>query len=115
MTKPVQARQINVSFMAANSRSTVWPGQQYVTVESGVSFVVFPAIPSGWRVQTVAKEVGKFGAIKDLPSSWAGLNGDALAEASGVADATFCHNGRFICGAQSKEGALAMAKKAMEA
>ncbi len=91
------------------------PWQQYVTPDTGITLVVFPAIPSGWRVQTVAKELGKFGAIKDLPAEWAGLRDAELAEISGVPDAIFCHNGRFICGARTREGALAMARKAMEA
>ena len=34
---------------------------------------------------------------------------------SGVADATFCHPALFVCGASSLEGALALARKAVEA
>jgi predicted RNase H-like HicB family nuclease len=32
-----------------------------------------------------------------------------------VPDAKFCHNGRFIAAAKSYEGALAMAKQALQA
>ena len=42
-----------------------------------------------------------------------GLPADKLAEASGVADAVFCHNGRFICGAKSREGAVRLAEAAL--
>jgi uncharacterized UPF0160 family protein len=52
-------------------------------------------------------------ARKDLPLAWAGLRGVDLAAVCGVADAVFCHNGRFIAGAGSLEGALRMAELAL--
>lgn len=79
-----------------------------------VLFVVYP-VSAGqqYQVRVVPKESGSFTARADLPLSWAGLTGADLAEASGVADAVFCHNGRFICGARSREGALKMAEAAV--
>lgn len=49
-----------------------------------------------------------------LPEAWAGKSGDELAEVTGVPDAVFCHNKRFMAVAQTKEGALALAKLALE-
>lgn len=68
-----------------------------------------------WKVETVRSDVHAFKNRKDLPESWAGKRDQELAEVSGVSDAIFCHNKRFIAVAGSKEGALALARKAVEA
>jgi len=49
----------------------------------------------------------------DLPAAWAGLTGAELEAASGVPGASFCHNGRFIAAAKSREAILAMADLAV--
>lgn len=78
-------------------------------------YVVFPG-PGGrqWMVQQVAVAVGSFEGRRPLPEAWAGLRDEAFARASGVADGVFCHAGRFICGAASREGAIALAQLACE-
>ncbi|GIW68636.1 MAG: metal-dependent hydrolase [Candidatus Parcubacteria bacterium] len=50
-----------------------------------------------------------------FPAAWAGLTGEELAAASGVSDAVFCHRGCWMCVARSREGAVALARKALEA
>ncbi|GIW68451.1 MAG: hypothetical protein KatS3mg099_399 [Candidatus Parcubacteria bacterium] len=50
-----------------------------------------------------------------FPAAWAGLAGEELAAASGVSDAVFCHRGCWMCVARSREGAVALARKALEA
>lgn len=75
-------------------------------------FVVFPAETGDWRIQAVPDGPGSFGMRKPLPESWAGLRGTELAEKTGVPDAVFCHNGRFIAGAQTREGIMQMALQA---
>lgn len=62
-----------------------------------------------WYCSAVKTRPGSFDQRKPLPAEWAGLNGEQLAEVSGVADAVFCHSQRFVCGAASREGAIAMA------
>jgi uncharacterized UPF0160 family protein len=59
--------------------------------------------------------VGTFDLRKSFPESWAGKVDGELAKASGVPDAVFCHNKRFIAVAKSRDGALALVKKALEA
>jgi uncharacterized UPF0160 family protein len=66
-----------------------------------------------WRVGCVGKEKKSFENRKPFPEAWAGLRDEELAKASGVPDAVFCHNGRFLAVAKSKEGALALADKAL--
>lgn len=77
-------------------------------------FTVFPA-PDSWRVQAVPTEVGSFQSRKLLPEDWAGKPQAELAALTGIDDIVFVHPGRFIGGASSKEGALAMASAAVSA
>lgn len=79
-----------------------------------VLYVVFENDQGTHMVQQVPSEPGGFEGRKPLPESWAGLRGDELASLTGVSDAVFCHNGRFICGAESREGALELARLAVE-
>jgi len=63
----------------------------------------------------VAMRKGKndFGNRKDFPAGWGGLRDGELAKVSGVKDAIFCHIGLFLSVARSKEGAIEMAKVAL--
>lgn len=76
-------------------------------------YVVYKRL-DGWRVGTVSAKRFSFQNRKDLPLSWAGLRGVDLQAATGVSDAVFCHNGRFLIVAKSREGALALAKLALQ-
>ena len=81
-----------------------------------VLFVVYPE-SSGrqYQVRVVPKVLGAYEARADLPAAWAGLRDADLAKVTGVADAIFAHNGRFICGAGSLAGAVRMAELAVAA
>lgn len=68
-----------------------------------------------WAVSAVRKDGVSFQSRKLFPESWAGKVGSELAKVSGVPDSNFCHNGRFIAVANSKEGALRLAQIAVEA
>ncbi len=76
-------------------------------------YVVAPGIGTTWRVMTINKENKSFENRKSLPESWAGLRDQELAIVTGVPDATFCHNGRFLAVAGSREGALKLAELAV--
>ncbi|MES2758497.1 MAG: MYG1 family protein [Pseudomonadota bacterium] len=56
-----------------------------------------------------------FKARADLPEAWAGLRDAQLAAVTGVDDAGFCHNGRFIASAKSYVGIRMMATLALQA
>jgi len=79
-----------------------------------VVYVVSPAGPEQWNVKAIPPVRGDFGQRVSLPEAWGGLEKKALAEISGVPDAVFAHPARFICGAGSREGALKMARLALE-
>ncbi|PKU22334.1 hypothetical protein CWS72_21890 [Telmatospirillum siberiense] len=81
----------------------------------GLAQVLYVVRPAGndWTCSAVPPEKGSFAQRRPLPDAWAGLRDEALAAVSGVADATFCHPARFVCGARSREGALALARGAV--
>jgi uncharacterized UPF0160 family protein len=66
-------------------------------------------------LHTVPATTESFEARADLPEPWAGLRDAELAAVTGVPDAGFCHNGRFIASAKSFDGARAMARLALQA
>ena len=49
-----------------------------------------------------------------MPKEWRGLTGEELQKVTGVPDAVFCHPAGFIGGAETLEGAVEMAKRAVE-
>ena len=66
-----------------------------------------------WRAEAVRKDKNNFEVRKAFPESWAGKRDEELVKETGVADAVFCHNGRFLVVAKSKEGIVALAEKAL--
>ena len=96
------------------------PWQEFLfTSHNGKSeeilYVVHPSNRGGYYVQCVPDAPGSFGQRKSLPESWAGLRGTALAEVTNVATANFCHPGKFLCGADTIDDAMALAYKAINA
>ena len=79
-----------------------------------VLFTVSPASNGNWMVDTMPPEPGSFAQRLPLPEAWAGLPATELAEQTGVADAVFVHLRRFVGAAGSREGAQAMARRALE-
>jgi uncharacterized UPF0160 family protein len=65
-------------------------------------------------LHAVPANAESFDARADLPEAWAGLRDAELAAVTGVPDAGFCHNGRFIASAKSYEGIRAMASLALK-
>lgn len=79
-----------------------------------VLFVISYAIAEQrFLLHTVSAAADSFEARKDLPAAWAGLQGAELAAVTGVPDAVFCHNKRFIAAAETYAGALALARLAL--
>ncbi len=78
-----------------------------------VLLAISPASNGNWMVDTVPPEPGSFAQRLPLPEGWAGLQGAELAAASGVEDAVFVHVRRFVGGAKTRGGAIALAQKAL--
>ncbi len=68
---------------------------------------------NGWSIEAVAVSLDTFEKKAQFPESWAGLKDSELEKVTGVAGATFCHNGRFVCKTKTKEAALALVEKAL--
>lgn len=75
-------------------------------------FVVHPR-EKDWCLTTIRRADEGFEVRADLPAAWAGLTNGDLEAACGIAGASFCHNGRFVAAARSREAALAMADLAV--
>jgi uncharacterized UPF0160 family protein len=79
-----------------------------------VLYAVYPVPNGNWMVDAMPPEPGSFAQRLPLPEAWAGLRDADLAAASGVPDAVFVHARRFVGAARSREGAMAMAQRAIE-
>ncbi|MCL6709587.1 MYG1 family protein [Pseudomonas sp. R2.Fl] len=80
-------------------------------VKAGADHLLFVVHPRerDWCVTGIRRAEEGFELRADLPAAWAGLTNAELEAASGVKGATFCHNGRFIAAAATREAALTMA------
>lgn len=77
-------------------------------------FVILPPENGGnWAIRGVEKSRGLSAVRQKLPAAWAGKKGLELVLATGVSDAFFCHNTRFIATANTKEGAIRLAELAI--
>ena len=79
-----------------------------------VLFVIHPYHKLGSAVRAVRKNTSSFESRKNLPKAWAGKIDEELQKITGVSDALFCHNARFVANTKSREGALKLAKIALE-
>ncbi len=77
-------------------------------------FVVFPEEANAqWMLHTVRVKPSEFKTRKPLPEAWQSLQNEELAEVTGVVDAVFCHAGRFVAAARSKEGTMRLLELAL--
>lgn len=85
-------------------------------IKAGADHLLFVVHPreKDWCVTGIRRVEDSFELRADLPAAWAGLSNGDLEAACGVEGATFCHNGRFIAAAKTREAALAMAKLAVD-
>lgn len=85
-------------------------------VKAGADHLLFVVHPRGkdWTLTGIRRADEGFELRADLPAAWAGLTNGDLEAASGVQGATFCHNGRFIAAAKTREAVLAMAELAVK-
>ncbi|CAO1622714.1 unnamed protein product [Parajaminaea phylloscopi] len=83
-----------------------------------IIYVVYPDESGKWRVQAVPESQDSFASRKALPEQWRGVRDadlDALLAEHGIpSGAVFVHASGFIGGHTQREGALGMAKKALD-
>ncbi|KAF9044723.1 metal-dependent protein hydrolase [Hymenopellis radicata] len=83
-------------------------------VEPTSTYVVYSDDGGNWRVQAVPVSEDSFESRKPLPEAWRGVRDDALSKISGVEGCVFVHASGFIGGTKTKEGALQLARLALE-
>ncbi|SOE16528.1 uncharacterized UPF0160 family protein [Hoeflea halophila] len=85
-------------------------------MKSGADHLLFVVHPreKDWCLTGIRRAEEGFELRADLPSAWAGLTNGELEKACGVEGASFCHNGRFIAAAKTRDAVLAMAELAVK-
>lgn len=77
-------------------------------------YAVFPAVDGNWNVQAIPPTIDdRMAQRKAFPEGWRGLRDKELKKASGVETAVFCHAAGFFAVAETKEGAITLAEKAV--
>jgi uncharacterized UPF0160 family protein len=94
-------------------RKLPWEGPVFAQ-RLPVLYAVYPVSNGDWMVDAMPPEPGSFDQRVPLPKAWAGLRDADLAAACGVSDAVFVHARRVVAAARSREGAMAMARRAIE-
>jgi uncharacterized UPF0160 family protein len=79
-----------------------------------VLFSVYPSTRGGWNAQVVQIAEGFYDSRTHFPSTWGGKTPEELQKITGVSDAEFCHIGRWLVSAGSKEGVLKMVQLALK-
>jgi uncharacterized UPF0160 family protein len=77
-----------------------------------VLFAIYPNRDS-WKIEAMTPEPNSYGQRLPLPAEWAGLRDQDLSCVVGIPDAVFCHPGRFIAGAVSRDSVMKMAEMAL--
>lgn len=107
--------------MVLSGQSCPWKDHLYMLEEEAqeagkVLYVLYPEKPTPdakWRVQTVSVSKDSFESRKALPVEWRGVRDEELDKVSGVPGCVFVHAAGFIGGNKTFEGALELAKKAL--
>lgn len=108
--------------MVLSGQSCPWKDHLYALEEENkeagkVLYVLYPEKPTPdakWRVQTVPVTKDSFESRKALPKEWRGVRDEELDKVSGVPGCVFVHAAGFIGGNKTFEGALELAKKALD-
>lgn len=109
--------------LVLKGQSAPWKDHLYTLEEEegeGVQRVIYvlypekPAPDAKWRVQCVPETGDSFQSRKPLPEAWRGFRDEKLDEITGIQGGVFIHAAGFIGGNKTFDGALAMAKKALE-
>ncbi|XP_044745424.1 MYG1 protein isoform X2 [Coccinella septempunctata] len=89
--------------------------EEELGIEGELKFVVFHDMSGSWRVQGIPVQPDSFICRVFLHRSWRGVRDQDLSDVAGIKDCVFCHSTGFIGGNQTKEGAIEMALKSLNA
>lgn len=91
-----------------------YPATEFLSKFSEPLFIVAPRDDGKWMIKAVRNDESSFKNRKDLPKSWAGMRDSEFEKISGVPGSVFCHTGRFMAVADSKEAILKLAEIALK-
>lgn len=92
-----------------------YPWREVLVPYTEPLFVVFPEIDTDrYMVQAVHKALSGYDVRVRFPQAWGGLTNEALEHTSGIDGARFCHSAGFLAVHTTIEGALALARAAMQ-
>lgn len=81
---------------------------KYFPDHPDILFLVKKKIPNDWIIIATLQS-NKSKAVKmKMPKEWGGLEGKELEKVSGIKGIKFCHGGRWIGAASSREAAAQM-------
>ena len=83
-------------------------------IQGRTLYVLYPDTTGQYRIQAVPVSEDSFESRRGLPESWRGLRDDILSTECGIDGCVFIHASGFIGGNKTKEGAIEMARKAVE-
>lgn len=82
----------------------MYPWEELLTQYKEPLMIIASRGPGRWKAEPTLVKKGSFERRMYFPQAWAGLRDEELQKVTGVSDAIFCHNGRFIVVAGSKKG-----------
>jgi len=91
-----------------------YPAGEFLATHKEPLYTIFPNEDGLWVIKAVQDNSNDFVNRKDLPASWAGKNNEELEKETGIPGSVFCHTGRFIAVAKTKEAALRLAEIALK-
>ena len=91
-----------------------YPSEEFLSKFPEPLFTVFPRADGKWGLKTIRNDINSFVNRKSLPQTWAGKKDEELEQITGVQGALFCHTGRFIAVAKTKEAILKLAELALK-
>ena len=80
-----------------------------------IKYILYSDNSNTWRIQCIPLSEHSFTNRLSLPAEWCGVRDEELSKLSGIDGCIFVHASGFIGGNKTREGALTMAKRALEA
>lgn len=113
------AERIEEAYKQAPDKRAIELSQEYpgwnelLRNHSEPQYMIYQRSNGSWGIKGVRINEDSFALRKPLPEAWAGLRDKELQAITGVPDAVFCHNSRFLVVAESKDGIVQLLEQAL--
>ncbi|KAJ8982928.1 hypothetical protein NQ317_004584 [Molorchus minor] len=89
--------------------------EEEMGISGEIKFCIFHDKGDSWRVQGIPVQPDSFICRVFLHKDWRGVRDEELSNIAGIDGCIFCHSTGFIGGHRTKEGAIQMASKSLQA